>query len=876
MLNKLKLYLCIKLITLQSKSLIENDIIYNYTKLELKERDQDKLIKQLRDLVIKDTHRNINIYNYDEIELILRKQHNYLFDFNSNELNENSYYDRCIDIIDDFTKSFISIRDGKIVYKYWAYENDEKLIGTDNDSIKIHIMEYLMRYIASDILIVNFIVMSETCDENQLDGVFSNITMADLLLEKVLEQGVTENHMHMGAGFNFSFSWQQMMNNILLERKSEQYEIFRYENVEKYLAYAGFIRILIAFYISEYDNHKFNDISKYFNENLSEYHYILENIVYNKVIDLEQSKELALKLTKKMGVTVDLNIDVVFTIFNSKINTTGENLFLFKTLTFIKDKKDCEILKMLFLKYTRIKNYIYTLIVQSNEVSGLTSFKEFYASASNSTYNLITYWETFFKHNFQNPYLRKLEGRMSINPIYDSFKNEIKQILIAYKNILNTNYKNDDVFPKFGIVFHFIKSRDTNIGTMCWKNYDKKRETTHKNIAYKVIQNKYECQLENLLKLRNEIPYLSEFLLGIDAASGENDTPVCVFAPIFASARDAKKDYLFKYDGTASTKIPQKSLMFTFHAGEDFRHILSGLRRIDEVVEHCKFHTGDRIGHGIALSCDAKDWQEKYILAVIPRFEYFENLLWVWGLFSKDYSSNVEISMYLEREILKYAKDIYSNLNGINVSMLYDAYKKSFEYFTPKYGKNHSEDTDDVNEKKIFCMKETEEDNKVWDIDKLLHTRSCACFLERMNEPIFVEVTDINVKIIEDVQKIVSNKLSTQGIVVELNPTSNLAVGEIKNIEKHHAFKLQCVENNNDLKNVIMNVNTDDPTVFSNNISNEFALLYYALISKKYSRDEALDWIDKMRKYGMKTSFIGDMLSDNQYMNYLDETIKLL
>lgn len=55
---------------------------------------------------------------------------------------------------------------------------------------------------------------------------------------------------------------------------------------------------------------------------------------------------------------------------------------------------------------------------------------------------------------------------------------------------------------------------------------------------------------------------------------------------------------------------------------------------------------------------------------------------------------------------------------------------------------------------------------------------------------------------------------------------------------------------------VILNINLDDPTVFNANVSNEIAYLYYALLYKKVGREEALAWIDKLRSYGMKTSFI--------------------
>lgn len=61
-----------------------------------------------------------------------------------------------------------------------------------------------------------------------------------------------------------------------------------------------------------------------------------------------------------------------------------------------------------------------------------------------------------------------------------------------------------------------------------------------------------------------------------------------------------------------------QSLRFTFHAGEDFRHIPSRLCRIDEAVEHLKFHAGDRIGHGIALGIAPQKWKNQNPVIIVP------------------------------------------------------------------------------------------------------------------------------------------------------------------------------------------------------------------------------------------------------------------
>ncbi len=894
MLNKLKLYLCIKLYPLQSVSLLEEDIIYKLiNKEENKEKEEknkktEKLLVDLRNSVNKDFNRSVEIYNYDEVELVLKKQHSYLF---KNDLSVEKYYNDCFNIIDEFTSSFISLRDGKIVYKYWNNESDEKLLGTKNNNIKVHIMEYLVRYIPIDILIVNFLVKNKNCDIKQLDGVYGSINMADALLDKVLERGVAENHLHMGAGFHFSILWEVMVNEIFYHTRQKKFKIFNNfsnSNLEQYLNNASILRVLMSSFLSNKNMYK--SFEEFILSALDKHHYKI--LLENKLLSVEETIKISDEILGKIGVSTeksDLTEDIMFKIFKKDIKnlrTSGENILLYNGLEYVNNSED-ELFKMLFLKYIRIKNCLYSNIVQNNGINGLTSFKEYYNNATDLSGGMRNFWKIFFRYNFQNPFLTKLEGRMSIKPVYDDFSHQIFEILSSYNTVIKNDYNKNQTIPKFGLVFHFLKKRQEDTFDKCWKNYQEDRETTFKFISYKELQKKYKNELDNLLELRDSNPYLSQFLLGIDAASGENDTPVCVFAPIFKSARDGRNDVLYKPDlNTYSEngeehyeKILQKSLMFTFHAGEDFRHILSGLRRIDEVVEHCKFHAGDRIGHGIALACDADKWQSKYLLAVLPRFEHFENLLWVWGLFSENLELNIEISMYLEREILKYAKEIYVNLNGVTVSMLHEAYLKSFEEFQIMFNnisdENYNPSNKNQNEK-IFCINEPLNNNMYWNVERLIHSRNCCCFIERMEEPIFVEIKDFDLNIIKKMQTIMINKISKKGIVIEINPTSNTTLGEIDNMSKHHVFKLQNIHNDGENKKVIVNVNSDDPTIFSNNISNELAMLYYTLDEADKGKDEAIALIDRLREYGMKTSFIDDKLTDEQYTTYLERAISYL
>lgn len=74
----------------------------------------------------------------------------------------------------------------------------------------------------------------------------------------------------------------------------------------------------------------------------------------------------------------------------------------------------------------------------------------------------------------------------------------------------------------------------------------------------------------------------------------------------------------------------------------------------------------------------------------------------------------------------------------------------------------------------------------------------------------------------------------------------------------HSLNKRGLVQDIEPESSVMVSINSDDPSVFNTNVSNEFAYIFYSLQEKGYSREDILLWIDKIRKYGMDSSFIED------------------
>ncbi|WBW96310.1 hypothetical protein [Oceanirhabdus sp. W0125-5] len=903
MLRKIDETLNIALYPFKNLNFFQRDLIIdvNKAKNEKKIKIINELYKQVRNSLI----HQYSIRNADEVELMIKKYYDFLFEDEKSESekyhSETAVYRHYFKILSDFSKSLISHRDGKIVYKHWKNHIDDKFLGPYSELEKVHVFYNLNKVISIDILASIYFVNNELNDMDQLENFYSMVNLADMQLDDVLVKGVAENHIHANASFNFNMSWEVIVNEKLKEEKYNMlFNGFVNKDFEEepivYFKMATILRILLAAFIYDFERIKKDITFGNWIQNKFQGEKILEEFFENLAENRKLSKygkgymdDVLDSLKKVLGIDCgDRKDDLIFHIFTQldHIKTYGENIFLIKALKYMKNRiidnnyetKEDILFCEYFFQYIRIKNETYQQLVQGDNIKGLTFFQEYFKRSTSTVKNVQRdekeYYKLMLRTLFQNEYLKRVELRFSIPENEDEFRRSLKNLLKAYLEVLEGDYyvneDKDKDFPRVGVVFHLIKERDKEPIDKCWYLFNEEKEGTHKKISFKGLQNKYMNQINLLTKLRNEEPYLSHFLLGIDAASLENNTPVQVFAPVYDMARDSKNDPISLKDKNGRL-IKNKSLAFTFHAGEDFRHLISGLRRIDEVIEYCKFHSGDRIGHATALGVNVEHWASQNPVVILPRGEYLDNLLWMWGIYTGIQNVNPRINIILEQEIYKISKDIFKNNTGINAPMLQEVYQERFKEFTLNENYRVSIDGREDEDKyryPLFCINAEDNQRIIWDADKLLHAYNCRCYKKKMEEPIYVKVSDIDVEIMKEIQNWIMIQLANKGIVVEVNPTSNAIIGEIRNMFDNHAFVINKVGQKEN-SNVMFNINSDDPMVFNTNISNEYAYLYYGLLYRGVCKEAALEWIEKRRVCGMETSFINNKLSNREYYEYL-------
>lgn len=872
-----------------SMEMFRQDLISEYIEaIQCQDKAQmEQKRKSLRSQLVGYIRRNYNVYSYDEIYLYLEKC--FLYSAAEYEDGQQLYYH----LMQKMAATLISHRDGRIVFKYWRNKGDEEIFGGFAGNNKVTLFHSLNCHIPMDVIAITYMIRNQkTRDAGCLDYFYGNIEVADQQLSRVLELGVAENHLHKGVSRTFSSIWDSLMEPLTPQTAQaflgREFVNGTKEHNKKVLFYilgCGIIRAYLALEIHRNwkteENRYGGEIEKLvdsFQNGQKFEHFFVSNFQSNQEKEITAYYVNLWDILGKYLPEEAFQNNLCMRIFGEDLDlhTLDENVFLYYALWEIDRDDNKAVRKKCIMQYLRFRNYLFHISVQQKTIKGLDYFQQEHYSVNSalSHANIKNFWENAIREQLQNQDLHKIEFRSSMPASYKCFKKDVVDFLKAYLNILKDDYCLFDGehyipyrrIPQVGLVIHFLKRPDDSVPEKCLQN-------GKENCSYYLfgkLQKSYEKQIEIFTELRNEFGELSKYLVGIDAASLENSTPVWVFAPIYENARDSRIESIGRKNGNYI-----QSLGFTFHAGEDFRHILSGLRRIDEAVEYLKFHAGDRIGHGIALGMCPRKWKNQNPVIIIPQIEALENYLWAYDTLSKNYSDfQATILAYIEKQVYDLSGKIYGTTQGgdekipaeIGMEVLLSGYRRLFSVDTSKM---KEEKADSIIEENL-CGKLFRDEKIVWDARLLAAARHCKKFVKEMERPIHYEITEQDIIIVEELQKILKKKLGRKGIVIEVNPSSNTAIADLDVLEENQFYHMNRA---NAEDNLLVCINSDDPAVFNTNVSNELAYIYYGMLEQNISREAVLLWIDKIRKNGINSSFIHHPESDELLVKRLCELL---
>ena len=503
-----------------------------------------------------------------------------------------------------------------------------------------------------------------------------------------------------------------------------------------------------------------------------------------------------------------------------------------------------------------------------------------------------------------SPSLDRLEGRLSV-PDYGL--GEILPWLIAF-----IEEKNKKKLKDFGIVFHFQRVKKTKE-----RNFSAQRFF----IRHGGVRKRARMEARKVFRILSRPNPIAPFVCGLDVASMELPTPPDVFAPTYRFLRKnpiliekrSEIRSLLGLEYLPTDAPPNPNLRMTYHVGEDFRHLFSGLRAIDEVVQFLAPDPGDRLGHAIALGISPRVWGD-YIgwQTVLPKQEWLDNLVWVQNLlgpnhalveklklnqhictfFEAIYGEPIRKSALREKKIFAqkiadwkcskegatpfdgdlekpsfslFIEDNFYSLSEAWLLRQLDPYSVSFERL--KEGKlDIIEDPSFSRERQRWYQTQKEIANI---LEKRISSANAYRYLllywhnkdvfDRGNELLFLDMRDkkeLWLELLQEVQARMLEIVVEERLVVEANPSSNWSIGPMQNLDDHHIFNLTLDQKNQLEPKIQVTVNTDNPGVFSTSLAHEFYLLGEVLLKKGVAEPEVVKWLEWLRENGQNSTFL--------------------
>lgn len=467
----------------------------------------------------------------------------------------------------------------------------------------------------------------------------------------------------------------------------------------------------------------------------------------------------------------------------------AENSLYISVLHYLSMYPDNKKVASSFHHYLLILGLVNQMLVQQPQCFGFEQFQH-YTSNGLREYSEQEYEQRFLQlAGNQLDNIKIIEGRFSPKDTQDKNNQLIDKIRRGWLLLNNRQGCNKS---NIRLIAHFIKRADKQ----------------KKDIRFKELRLKNRKICEALISLRNSGSKNGKAIVGIDAAASEFDTPPEVFAPVFKKLREKGFQH------------------FTYHAGEDFYHLLGGLRAIYEAITFLDLQRGDRIGHATAAGVAPETWAHNVGReVVVPIGAYMDDLLFVYNLISNNECKALESLMpRLYMRITELSREIYPN-DDFQVYDLIYAWKRRQE--------------------DILELADSGELNNIKAL-KIYHQKE---YVEKYKKEIKVKIFEIlDENALREVQLAVLKIMHHKEIAIETLPTSNIFIGYHNSFNTYHLVNwIRWEKEGKPIPPIVLG--TDDAGIFATNIYNEYCHIYTLLVYEYYfCINEAFEIIRKINR----------------------------
>ncbi len=713
------------------------------------------------------------------------------------------------------------------------------------------------------------------------------VTLVTPQLAELLQNPVAETHLHLGAALPFSLLWTHLVRVVAHEPPSAK-DLQKAESPlfgsgtemrNKWLA-AALVRILLASFLWSYELRgtptTFADYLKNECERLADrtdwsfgapdvcrmveaafgelrgenetFSFARTQMFYRRLIGLAPSHSL------KDIVDVVQSDPMSSWLPWSEGLSLPETRFSARALRYLlNDGAHDEAFAWAFWQVQRVRGQFYRYLTQAPGTAGLDWFFRHYQRISQLRKGIKPILgQAALTLESKDVALAAIETRIGPDASWTDVRDEIRSFARASARRSRT-LPPGEKSPEIGILVHFIKERDVNVAGKRHAQADPR--LTGWRYGY-WFSKRYKEALAIMTALRHH-PELLLVLRGMDVASMELAIPTWALVPLFQQLREAGLD--------ASKKLAHRlpslriaPLRATCHAGEEYGRLVEGIRRIHEPFEFGMLRTGDRLGHALALADDPRRWVDARRFVSQPAEERLDDLVWELDRYGHaDFHGHGSRIEQVRAEAIRLAWEIY----GIRVDsdtlvrarhLRHDPRqleRLGFPFFSAR-----ALTPADAGEKLLFAY------------------LTDAGVFERGQRLVETEATSAETDFLMTAQNWLRRLLGRLEITVEANPSSNLLIGAMAELESHPLLRLQPLSIASDAPegaSVLASINADDPLTFATCVADEYAYMHATLLRYGIEARKGLAWLDKLRENGYRSRFTLPASADTRVLEYL-------
>lgn len=692
----------------------------------------------------------------------------------------------------------------------------------------------------------------------------------DLLTSQLaarLRDGIAETHLHLGAAIPFPYLWASLMRDLADSPPSAK-DLDRGSPVllgdgramHEHLVVAAIARVVLAAFLLRVEHVGFEGgLATFTGEPLEaiaartgwalgghDAHQHLRSALahlrrHGGEVDVPRLLVLYRQLVGRPPVKKAASLDdvaardpIAAAFPDAPGRALPETRMLASALRYV-ERHDDKLFAILFWQYVRLRSRLYQHLTEAPETGGLDWFALHYDRISALRRGLESVLAAgALRFAARGLRLTALEGRTAPASSWVGIRDDVRQVAAHAR--AHNQPRAETERTEVGLVLHFIKRTSWKVAGVERLELDP-RGTGFRCGKWSTERAKEALAIATAL---DHDPELLLVLRGVDVANRELAIPTFCLVPLYDEVRRASRRAAARLE-VARPRWEVPPVRATAHAGEDFRRLLQGVRRMHELMGFELLQHGDRIGHGLALGIEPARWAQSAKIAVQSREERLDDLVWLLDQFGRgEIPASGSAIERVRVEAIELARDIYGD--GYDADALVRARRlrhssRALARFGYPFFPPMSPPGGDV----ATCM---------------LHAYlTDAAVFERGQRPIEVLADDVDVELTRAAQAFVCREIARLEITIETNPSSNLTVGDLGDLEQHPLFRMVPLDLDAADPALLASINSDDPLTFATSLADEYAHLRFGLERRGISGTAALDFLERLRAQALRSRF---------------------